>query len=148
MATQEEIQDGILEYLKTIGIATVYEGAIPTGYKLPKQHGFILPYLLVTFGGQSPVALRNQGIDSSKNDVKWTTVACEVVGNSQGDSRRAAGVVRRALEGYNPDPAWGELSETLSGDYAVQRPDYDLPQVRYATGIVFSTMSNAVRPPN
>lgn len=144
MATQIEIQDGILELLKTIGIPSVFEGAIPTGYKLPKTYGFISPYLIVTFGGQSPVALRNQGIDSSKKDVKWTTVATEVVANSQGDARRAAQLVREALEGYQPDPAWGELSETLSGDYAVQRPDYDLPQVRYAVGIVFSTLSNAV----
>lgn len=139
------VQDSILELLQASDIPNVWESSVPAGVTLPRENGVHLPYAVVTFGGQSPVTRSNQGIVSSREDLKWTTVAVECVGDSQRDARVVANIVRDLLEGYSPDPDWGELSEVLSGDYSLAKPDYDLPPVRYATGIVFNTNVNAVR---
>lgn len=145
----EDVQDLITERVrntawKGMKIPNVFEVAIPTGFVLPKQNGAHLPYALISFGGMSPVALRNKGITSSRDDLKWTAVAFEAVGNSPADVRKVTKIIRGLIEGFNPDPSWGELEEQLAGDYTVLEPDYDLWPVRYATGIVFNTNANAV----
>ena len=137
-----DTQEHILERLRATDIPNVFEVGVPPGLILPTRQGYHLPYLLVSFGGLSPVAMRNQGIESSKWDLKWTNVAIECVGASQRDTRRVSAIVRERLEGYIPDPSWSELTETLSGDYAVKVPEYDLWPVRYATGIVFNGYAN------
>jgi hypothetical protein len=144
--TFEEIQNAILARLVASPIPSVFETAVPAGYLLPKDHGQFLPYLLVTFGGKSPVANSIQGIVSSTHSLKRTTVACEAIGASQRDCRTVTGIVRDLLEGYIADPSWGELTETLSGDYAVKVPEYDTWPVRFGTGIVFNCYANGVTP--
>lgn len=153
--TVEQAQDSIFNLLKTrlsapaVGIpaTNIFEGSVPAGYMLPKIPGSstLYPYFVVNFGGQSPVRGDYQGIASSKDDVKWTTVALEVVGGSQRDVRLATAEVRKILEGYAPDENWGELTEVLSGDYGVKVPDGDISPIRYATGIVFNGYTNAYR---
>lgn len=139
-----ETQDIVFARLKSsTRIPSVFEGAVPAGVTLPKMNGVILPYIIVSFGGMSPQANRNKGITNSKDDVKWTSVNVEAIGASQRDARVVAHEVRKLLEGYSPDPSWGELEEILSGDYAVRVPDYDLSPVRYAVGVVFNVVANA-----
>lgn len=142
--TFEEVQNHIFELLEASELPQVYETALPAGAHPAKDKGYIVPYVLVGFGGKSPVAQRNQGITSSREDVKWTAVAIEVIGSSQKDVRKATGIVRDVLEGLIPHVSWGELSETLSGDYAVKVPDSDVWPVRYGQTIVFNGLSNAV----
>lgn len=147
----EDVQDSLVERLKTqtykgMYIPNVFEVSVPAGFILPKDNGAELPYALISFGGMSPVAIRNKGILSSTEDLKWTAVAVEAVGTSPRDVRLVTKIVRGLFEGYSPDPSWGELEEQLAGDYTVLQPDSDLNPVRYATGIVFNTNTNAVRP--
>lgn len=139
----EAAQEKVLTRLRTTAIPSVFEVAVPAGYKLPVERGVHLPYICVAFGGMSPVRSSNQGITSSKDDLKWTTVSVEVVGESPKTVRKVTAIVRDVLEGYIVDETWSELSETLAGDYTVYTPDYDLWPVRYATGIFFNGMANA-----
>lgn len=147
----EDVQDLLIERLREgtyagMKIPNVFEVSVPAGFMLPKVNGAELPYALISFGGMSPVANRNKGINSTRDDLKWTAVAVEAVGTSPKDVRKVTKIVRGLFEGYSPDPSWGELEEQLAGDYTVLQPDADLSPVRYATGIVFNTNTNAVRP--
>lgn len=145
MPTLEEDQDTILALLKT-KIPTVFEGALPDGFKLPTEGAYFLPYAIVMFGGLSPVAVRNQTITSSRDDLKWTAVSLEIVGHTPRTARYAAGKIRDALEGYSPSESWGELTEVLSTGYGIKVPDHDIWPLRYQIDMVFNTMTNAVRP--
>lgn len=140
----EDVQDSIIERLRDSDIPNVFEVSVPAGVKLPRQNGVILPYVLVSFGGLTPVAMRNKGITTNTDDIKWTAVAVECVGNSPSDVRKVTKIVRRLLSGHQPDESWGELEEQLAGDYTIQQPDADLSPVRYATGLIFNTNANAV----
>lgn len=147
MADFETVQDQLYQLLRDLGDTykfKVFEVAVPTGYKLPMEHNVHMPYVLISFGGKSPVAGPQQGITGTRQDLKNTSVALECVANSPASVRKVVRIVRNAFEGYQPDPSWGELVERLSGDYTVNVPDYDLWPVRYATGIVFNTHANAV----
>lgn len=147
----EDVQDSLVERLRTQSyngwkIPNVFEVSVPAGFILPKSNDVELPYALISFGGMSPVAVRNKGIQSSTEDLKWTAVAVEAIGTSPRDVRKVTKIIRGLFEGHSPDPSWGELEEQLAGDYTVLQPDADLSPVRYATGIVFNTHTNAVRP--
>lgn len=145
MATVEEVQNQLIAYLRNNPqIPNVWEETVPAGVKLPKENDVFLPYVLISFGGQSPVKQDNQGIVSSADDLKWSSVAVECVGQYPEHKRTLAGVVRKMLEGYIPDPGWGQLREQLSDSYTVKVPDFSLWPVRYAIGIVFNTQVNAV----
>lgn len=138
-------QDAVFARLKASDIPNVFETSVPPGFKLPvATSGRHYPYVLVTFGGLSPIRNSLKGIVSTRNDLKSTSVAVQSVGDTQRDTRVVSALVRDLLEGYSPSPDWGELEEQLSGDYTVRVPDYDLWPVRYATEIVFNTNANAV----
>lgn len=143
MKAVEEVQDELLEYLRASNIPSVWEETVPAGVELPQQNGRHLPYVLVSFGGQSPVAQWQQGITSSRSDLKWTSVGIECVGETPHDRRMVAGIVRDLLEGYIPDTGWGQLREQLSDTYTVKMPDFTLWPVRYVNGIVFNAQDNA-----
>lgn len=143
MASVAEVQDSIIAYLRDSDIPNVWEETIPVGVELPKQNDVYLPYVLISFGGQAPVAQWQQGITSSAHDLKWTSVGIECVGQSPRDKRTVAEIVRAKLEGYIPDSSWGQLREQLSDSYTVKAPDFTLWPVRFATGIVFNTQDNA-----
>lgn len=141
--TFAEAQEKILALLKASDIPSVFDGPVPPGHHLPRVGLAHLPYACVSFGGMSPVAQRSQGITTSRDDLKWTALSVECIGESPRDVRKVTAIVRDLLEGYSPDETWGELSETLAGDYSVRAPDSDLWPVRHATGIFFNTYANA-----
>lgn len=143
MLSVEQVQDQILEQLKSTGIQ-IWEETVPAGVKLKTQNNRHLPYVLISFGGQSPVAMWQQGITSSAQDLKWTSVGTECVGETPRDRRAISAIVRKTLEGYIPDAGWGQLREQLSDSYTVKVPEFALWPVRYATGIVFNTQVNAI----
>jgi hypothetical protein len=146
MTSVKDVQDSLLARLKTAGVTgkfSVWEEAVPAGDGVPQENGTMLPYAIVSFGGQSPVAEWQQGIVSSAYELKWTSMAVECVAATPGGKRALAGVVRGLLEGYIPDPSWGQLREQLSDSYTVKVPDSTLWPVRFATGIVYNTQDNA-----
>lgn len=135
------VQDEVLARVEALGEVEkflVFETAVPVGYPLVETGGAPTPYVLVSFGGKSPVAGYQQGITGTRDDLKLTSVAVECVAASPRTARQVANIVRDELTGYAPD-SWGELVERLSGDYQVRVPDYDLWPVRFAAGIVFNT---------
>ena len=144
----EDVQDLILARLKASDIPNVWEGAVPAGPALPSNFGSRLPYAIVSFGGKSPVSESAQGIVTSAYDLKWSSVAVECVASSPKDVRKVTKIVRGLLEGFIPDESWGQLSERLSGDYQVLKPDYEPWPVRHATGVVFNANVNATTPNN
>lgn len=141
-----EIQDGLLARLQATEIPNVWEGTVPAGVTLPKVNDIHLPYAIVTFSGKSPVRDSYRGITSAKNDLRSSSIAVLCVGDSLHDCRYVADLVRESLEGHQPDPDWGELSEQLSGDYTVRVPDSNTWPVRYAIEVVFNTNINATAP--
>ena len=138
MATIEEVQDSIITMFEDLGVQ-IWEETVPTGVTPKSQNGRMVPYVLISFGGQSPVAQPQQGITSSRDDLKWTSIGTECVGETPADRRAISRVVRDMLEGYVPGPGWGQLREQLSDSYTVKRPEFSLWPVRFATGIVFNT---------
>jgi hypothetical protein len=138
-----DAQDIILARLKASAIPNVFEAAVPAGFILPTQNNAHLPYVCMSFGGKSPVAARSGGITSSRDDIKRTSITVECIGDSPHDVRKVTEIVRDTLEGFIVDESWGELSETLAGDYAMYAPDYALWPIRFATGIFYYAFTNA-----
>jgi hypothetical protein len=143
LSTFVDDQDTIFDLLLAAGVPQVFEASLPAGTKHLEENTSIEPYALVSFGGRAPVSNADMGITSSADDLKWTTIAVEVWGESPRTVRRLAAIVRSVLEGYVISPDWGQLQEVLSGDYTVKKPDYDLSPIRFSTGIIFNTMTNA-----
>ena len=143
-----EAQEALVARLRATSIPNVFEGTVPPGFTLPHQNGSHFPYACISFGGKTPVAQTNKGLDTTKNDLKRTAVTVECIGDSPRDVRRVAEIVRDAFEGYQVDESWSELEELLAGDYTMYAPDYDLWPVRNATGIHYTAFTNAVTSSN
>lgn len=139
----DEQRESLITRLKAAGVPNVWEQVVPSGVELPRQNGVVLPYVLIGFGGQAPVAMRNQGITSSRDDLKVTSVSIEAVGASPGDARKVEGIVRGQLEGYDVGPGWGELREQLSDSYTVRVPDSQLFPVRFVRAAVWNAFIGA-----
>lgn len=136
-------RESLIPLLESAGVPNVWEQVVPAGVELPTQNGRVLPYVLIGFGGQAPVAMRNQGITSSRDDLKVTSISIEAVGASPGDARRVENIVRDQLEGYDVGPGWGELREQLSDSYTVRVPDSQLFPVRFVRAAVWNAFIGA-----
>lgn len=136
-------REAIRQRLLDAGVPNVWEQVVPSGVELPRQNGVVLPYVLIGFGGQAPVAMRNQGITSSRDDLKVTSISIEAIGASPGDARKVEGIVRNQLEGYEVGPGWGELREQLSDSYTVRVPDSQLFPVRFVRAAVWNAFIGA-----
>jgi len=139
----DETRDELTDLLKAAGIPNVFEQTVPTGFELPSEKGVYLPYAVISFGGLSPVAQAMQGITSSRDDLKWTSIAVESVGATPAMARRVESIVRDTFEGLEPAPGWGQLREQLSDSYTVKVPDMDLWPVRFVRAMVFNTQVGA-----
>lgn len=142
-ATLDEDREALEERLLEFGIPNVFEQTVPAGKDLPMENGVFLPYAVISYGGLSPVAQPQQGITSSRDDLKWTSVAVESVGASPKIARQLEAIVRDAFEGYIPAPGWGQMREQLSDSYTVKVPDMDLWPVRFVRAMVFNTQTGA-----
>ena len=141
--TLDADRDALIARLKSFDIPNVWEQTVPAGTKMPKENGVYLPYAVISFGGLSPVAQPMQGITSSRDDLKWTSVAVESIGATPRIARQLETIVRDAFEGYEPAPGWGQLREQLSDSYTVKVPDMDLWPVRYVRAMVFNAQTGA-----
>lgn len=136
-------QDLILAEIKELGRINkfqVFENAVPTGTELEYQNGSYLPYVIVGFGGMSEARQDWQGITSSAEDVKWSSVVAFCVGDNPRTVRILKSLMRRKLEGHIPIYGWGELTEVLSGDFGISKPDADLSPLRYGETIAFKSV--------
>ena len=122
---------------------SVFDGAIPTGDMLESRNGRYLPYVVFGFGGKTEAANRMLGIGSSRDDVKWTAFVAYCVGDSPATVRRLKDVIRTEFEGYLVDDSWGQLTEVLSGDFGISKPDPDLIPLRFGEPLVFKAITDA-----
>lgn len=136
-------QDLILAEIKQLGKVNkfqVFENSVPTGTELEYQNGSYLPYVIVGFGGMSEARQDWQGITSSAEDVKWSSVVVFCVGDNPHTVRILKSIMRRKLEGLIPIYGWGQLTEVLSGDFGISKPDADLSPLRYGETIAFKSV--------
>ena len=140
-----EIQDELEAMVVALGVQkkfSTYEGAIPTGDMLKAEHGWYWPYVVYGFGGKSEAAGRMQGIVSSKEDVKWTSLNFVCVGDTPRTVRLLKDELRKVFEGFTPRPGWGEFTEVLTGDFGISKPDPDLIPLRFGEPIVFKSLTD------
>lgn len=145
MTSFYEDQKAITDKIKALGVAQrfgTYDGALPTGDQLKATHGRYWPYAVYALGGKTPVAGRNRGIGSSKDDVKWTSLVFFCVGDTPDTVRRLKDVIRVEFEGYSPTPLWGEFTEVLTGDYGIPKPDPDLIPLRFGETLAFTVLTD------
>lgn len=138
-------QGEIIDKLNTLAATTkfqVFDGAVPTGEDLISERGGYWPYVVFSFGGKTQAANRHRGISSSAEDVKWTAVVFYCVGDTPATVRKLKEVLRAEFEGYVPGPGWGELTEILTGDFGISKPDPDLIPLRYGETLAFNTLVN------
>ena len=96
--------------------------------------------MIVGFGGMSEARQDWQGITSSAEDVKWSSVVVFCVGDNPRTVRILKSIMRRKLEGLIPIYGWGQLTEVLSGDFGISKPDADLSPLRYGETIAFKSV--------
>ncbi len=143
MSDFTDMQNTFEQKIKDLGASkkfSVYDGAIPTGDMLVQKNGRYWPYVVFGFGGKSEAANRMQGITSSAEDVKWTSLVFYCVGDTPKTVRRLKDVVRTEFEGYVPGDGWGQFKEILTGDFGISKPDPDLTPLRFGEPLVFKGM--------
>jgi hypothetical protein len=117
-----------------------YDGAIPSGEHLRSTNGRYWPYVVYALGGKSEVRRDQQGIVSSADDVKWTSLVIFCVGDTPTTVRRLKDLLRTEFEGYIHGPGWGEFVEILTGDFGISKPDPDLIPLRFGESLAFKAM--------
>lgn len=140
-----DVQDAIVARIKALGAAkkfSTFDGAIPTGEQLKTVNGRYWPYVVYGLGGKTEAANRHQGITSSKEDVKWTSLVFFCVGDTAGTVRRLKDVLREEFEGYIPALGWGQYTEVLTGDFGISKPDPDLIPLRFGEVISFKSLGD------
>lgn len=134
------VQEQILDDIETLGEAykfSVYDGAVPTGDELKSTNGKYWPYVVVGFGGKTEVSFQMQGIVSSADDVKWTSLIFFVVGDTPKTVRRLKHLIRKQFEGRVASTGWGQFVEVLTGDFGISKPDPDLTPLRFGETLAF-----------
>lgn len=140
-----EVQDEMIEIIKQMGVDnkfSTYDGSIPSGEHLYSTNGRYWPYVVYGFGGKTQAAGRMQGIGSSRDDVKWTSLVLYCVGDTPATVRRLKDVMRNRFEGYTPRIGWGEYTEVLTGDFGISKPDPDLVPLRFGETLAFKSLTD------
>lgn len=140
-----DVQEQIIAKIKALGAAqkfSVFDGAIPTGEQLKTVNGRYWPYVVFGLGGKTEAANRHQGITSSVEDVKWTSLVFFCVGDTPGTIRRLKDVLRTAFEGFVPSDGWGQFTEVLTGDFGISKPDPDLIPLRFGETMAFKNLGD------
>lgn len=141
IAVQDELEQMVLD-LAAAKKFTAYDGAVPSGGHLKAKDGWYWPYVIYGFGGKSEAANRYQGIGSSRDDVKWTSLNFVCVGDTARTVRLLKQELRHVFEGFEPRPGWGEFTEVLTGDFGISKPDPDLVPLRFGEPIVFKSLTD------
>lgn len=139
-------QNHLIAKIKAIGLSqkfSVYDGSLPTGEQLVSTNGRYWPYVVFGLGGKTEAANRMQGIVSSREDVKWSSLVLYCVGDTPSTVRKLKDILRNEFEGYVIGPGWGELTEVLTGDFGISKPDPDLIPLRYGETMAFKLLTDA-----
>ena len=140
-----DTQNEIIKKVKALGVAqkfSTYDGALPTGDQLESTNGRYWPYVVFALGGKTEAANRHQGIVSSKEDVKWTSLVFFCVGDTPNTVRQLKDILREEFEGYIPAAGWGEYTEVLTGDFGISKPDPDLIPLRFGETLAFKNLGD------
>lgn len=138
-------QNRLIDKIKALAVTnkfSAFDGAIPTGEQLHKTNGRYWPYIVYGLGGKTEAANRHQGITSSKEDVKWTSLVFFCVGDTPNTVRKLKDLLRNEFEGYIPAVGWGEFTEVLSGDFGISKPDPDLIPLRFGETLAFKNLGD------
>lgn len=139
-------QEAIVQKIKDLAVAkkfSAYDGSLPTGDMLKSTNGRYWPYVVFALGGKTEAAMRMQGISSSRDDVKWSSLVFYCVGDTPSTVRKLKDLIRGEFEGYIHADGWGELTEVLSGDFGISKPDPDLIPLRYGEPLAFKFLTDA-----
>lgn len=140
-----DIQEQIVQKIKDLGVEmkfSTYDGALPTGDQLKQTNGRYWPYVVYGLGGKSEAANRMQGIGSSVDDVKWTSLVFHCVADTPSTIRRLKDILRGEFEGYEPASGWGQFTEVLTGDFGISKPDPDLIPLRFGEPMAFKALTD------
>lgn len=140
-----DVQVALSEKIEALGAALkfeTYDGAVPTGETLRSRNGRYWPYVVYGFGGKTQAANRHNGIGSSADDVKWTSLVLYCVGDSARTVRRLKDLLRQEFEGYEPAVGWGQFTEVLTGDFGISKPDPDLIPLRFGETLAFKALTS------
>ena len=140
-----DTQNEIIRKIKALGVAqkfSTYDGALPTGDQLKSTNGRYWPYVVFGLGGKTEAANRHQGIVSSKEDVKWTSLVFFCVGDTPNTVRQLKDILREEFEGYIPADGWGQFTEVLTGDFGISKPDPDLIPLRFGETLAFKNLGD------
>ena len=140
-----DVQEQLAQKVKDLGesmLFQVFDGAVPSGETLKATNGRYWPYVVFALGGKSEAARRMQGITSSADDVKITSLVFFCVADTASTVRRLKDVLREEFEGYEPTVGWGQFTEVLSGDFGISKPDPDLIPLRYGETISFKSYTD------
>lgn len=140
-----DVQEQIVTKIKAMADREkfyAFDGAIPSGAKLRAQDGRYYPYVIYGLGGKTEAANRMQGISSSRDDVKWTSLVLYCVGDDAATVRMLKDIFRTEFEGYEPAVGWGEFTEVLTGDFGISKPDPDLIPLRFGETMAFKALTD------
>lgn len=139
-------QNRLIEKLTTLGNTMkfdTFDGAVPSGDTLKSRNGRYWPYVVYGLGGKTEAANRMQGIVSSRQDVKWTSLVLYCVGDTPATVRKLKDLLRDNFEGYSAGVGWGEFTEVLTGDFGISKPDPDLIPLRFGETMAFKALTDA-----
>lgn len=140
-----DVQSQLIAKIKALGAAklfSTFDGAIPTGEQLHKTNGRYWPYVVYGLGGKTEAANRHQGITSTREDVKWTSLVFFCVGDTPSTVRKLKEVLREEFEGFVPSAGWGQFTEVLTGDFGISKPDPDLIPLRFGETLAFKNLGD------
>lgn len=123
----------------------VFRGSITDGERVPTDtDGVIIPYIAVVFGGRGPVAQRQQGIVSTRNDLRRFVFGIEAFARNEDELDDLSDRVEDILEGREFTNT-GPVTATNSG--SIQNPaDVKQNHAREGRGLLFSCFVNTVTP--
>lgn len=129
---------------RIVGV-TVFRGAITEGERVPTdENGLVIPYIAVVFGGRGPVAQRQQGIGSTRHDLRRFMFGIEVYARDENELDDLSDRVEDILEGReftNTGPV------TAGNSGTIQNPaDVKQNHAREGRGLLFSCFTNTVTP--
>lgn len=119
----------------------VYTGNVPDGEDVPTDvNGYVLPYVVLMFGGLIQTQGRDRGIVGVRGNLKYHPFMALVVGATDLQSRNMADLLRNNLEGWEP-LGNGEITEETSGNTKYPA-DNTLKPTRFMQMLTFSLLIN------
>lgn len=121
----DECQQLVIDKLDALGAAMkfdTYETDIPVGMERPEPNLAITPYVLIDFGNKGQVDYADQGITSTRDNLKYLSVVFEVVSNNPAVTRQIGNILTDEFDGWSPNSAWGEFTTRIAAPLYARTP--------------------------